>query len=324
MLNTNISTRVLRLKGRGIRLSSFNASKKDNVMSSKEDEENFTNIFNKIMDRSKHSKEKTDGLLFEKTFASMDRLKHSEVQPKLVRTGELSANVFLKKSLMTQREDGERLKKLSHSLNETLKAIDAMENDLEVYEFMEPLIKSMDSKINGQLKFNQELLSKVALQSNGEPLSPLCNEFTMPYLLIKCISILKDKFRSPDVAISLFELSKEQSLKTFIFLCVIGVYNQMLQLYWDSFKSIAKVNSLITEMKVNGIQGNHETTRVLRSISKECHTMLNYDDDKFFFTLENGVEAWAPMWNKNDEQELKSVDDYIADLYVYLEQVYSQ
>lgn len=317
------------------RLSSLSAFKKDKV-ASKEYEETYATVFNRIMDRSTARTETSQSaLLFEQTFKSLEKLKDSAipralVTPRLLRTGtkhkvSLSSSSSSPLISMSQSEELARSESLHTSLEQTLAALDGMKSDLELFEFMEPLILQLNvrlSKEDSTVPFDDALRTAIQKQSDASPLEPLCNEHTVPLLLIKVLGTLNEKFQSPDAALTLFELAKQQSLKTYVFLCVIGVYNQVLKLHWEGYKSVSCINTLLSDLKVNGIQGNSDTITVLGAVSREAHTMLQ-GDDLLSFSLEKGPEQWVPMWNQSDADELLGIDTYIADLYEFLEKGYA-
>jgi hypothetical protein len=308
---------------RHVRYNSFGAFKEK--PSSKEDEDTFISIFNKIMDKSnKAARNDTEqsGLLFDETFKSIERLKDNVLPRSFISPRLVGVSNKKKEYKMTQSYELVKSEKLHNALEETLRTIDEMETDMDCFQFMEPLILKLDAQIDKDaIEFNDALCQKIIEQSVKTPLTPLCNEHTASLLLIKVIKTLNERFQSPDTALTLFEIAKQQSLKTYVYLCTPGVYTQVLKLYWDSYKSISRVNNLIREMKVNGIQGNHDTIQLLKLVSKEAHQMM-HEDDLLSFNLDNGPEMWAPVWNKSDEEELRSVDNYIADLYVFLEKQY--
>lgn len=133
------------------------------------------------------------------------------------------------------------------------------------------------------------------------------NYHTLPILLKESMRILADDFNSPMEAITLFELTKSESVEVYVAGCNVSVYNEALRIKWNSFKDLYLIESLISEMQLNGVKGNTETSQILSHISESAKFLktvaLNEID-----TLETA--SVTSLWSGEDEERMININMY--------------
>lgn len=286
------------------------------------------NMFRTAFDQVIRSTNTVDGpsandesaIIFDATFHSIEKV--SKKNANGISTIPYDKLMFKGKTTpISSNSSLQRHKSTKMALENTINTLQSGQmSDFEISEFMWTTLQSFDSKINQinkKTKFGESLIEQIKIKSNESPLSPPINEYTVPVLVAESIRILTNTYKSPDTALSIFHLAKKQSLKSFIYVCTTPVYNQVIESHWESYKSISSILELVNEMKVNGIKPNTDTYYALKKISEDAHTMLldeDQDDISFTFNYERGPERWTQMWNKADEDDLHSVDQYMRDV----------
>lgn len=163
-------------------------------------------------------------------------------------------------------------------------------------------------------KAQQELeeLEKVDITIDTFPV----NHNTLPFLLKEMMRILADDFGSPLEALSLFELTKKESIDVYVAGCNIGVYNEVLRIKWNGFNDLYLIESIISEMQVNGIKGNSETADVLGGIASSLNELK---DSSFLVTdntddgqpiIKDSAVPRTSLWCQEDEERSANINRY--------------
>lgn len=101
---------------------------------------------------------------------------------------------------------------------------------------------------------------------------------TYPSLLLTLIFLLRDKFRDPHLALSIFHHARHLSVPSYVFGCTTEVYNELIATKWFSLKDLEGVVESLGEMKVNGVRVDGGTVRLLRVIRRKALEGLSLDD----------------------------------------------
>jgi len=290
---------------------------------SKQNSDTYISAFNKIMSHKSEPKEKgTLQLIFEKNLKSRINKQNNQnnqnqnnqsnetkiITSKDIRNFPLSvsSNIvtqdFQSKNLI---EEIQKKHELKESINSTLKYMESINSDFELIKFIESIIidfsqtikiENQDNNFKNQ-ELTDSLILKIKLNSNLNPENPIKNQFTIPILLSNSMKLLSTKFKSPIEAISIFQFVKNLDMKTYTFCCNIEVYNEFLERSWQNYKDIHMIDSIIYEMKLNGIIGDMDTISILGLVINDMEKLMN---DEF-----GGM-----FWNKEDENLVKSVVDF--------------
>ncbi|CAN6603496.1 hypothetical protein TRVA0_002S02762 [Trichomonascus vanleenenianus] len=127
---------------------------------------------------------------------------------------------------------------------------------------------------------------------------------SVPLYLRWCLDLLINSYNSPTAAITLFELSKRQSVAFFTASCDTAVYNLMLELRWAKFRDLYAVESLMAEMRVNSIPGNSTTADIISKISND------------YIAVKHGVSdnSVSCRWSDEDARRMKNLNNYRIEL----------
>lgn len=303
---------------------------------SKQDTDTFISVFNKIMAYKNQTKNEnqTDGvlgssnkkgtlqLIFEKNLN--DRTQNLSVnESNDLRTLPLSVSsnmitpVAQNKSLIEQIQ---RKHELKEAIAPTINHMESIVNDYELITFIESLLFQFTQQINSQDFKNENLSDKLLLsikdQSLSNPSTPIINQFTVPLFLTTAIKLLSSKFNSPVEAISLFQYVKNLDIKSYSFACTVDVYNEILERTWQNFKDPYLIDSLVNEMKVNGVTGDMDTISILGLVTNEMEKLLfgNTSVEQPSETHKSEGAQFGEYWNPEDVRLMKGVKKYRKDL----------
>lgn len=129
---------------------------------------------------------------------------------------------------------------------------------------------------------------------------------TLPFLLKECMRVLADDFNSPMDAITLFEMTKRESIDAYVAGCNVWAYNEAIRIKWNGFQDLHFVESLVSEMRVNGILGNAETTEILGDISKSVVAIKSPDA----LSLGPLGQKGTALWSQADEERMTNINKY--------------
>lgn len=279
---------------------------------SKQDTDTFISVFNKIMSYKNEQKQEkgTLQLIFEKNLN--DRTKNlsvmdTKVTGKDIRdlplsvSGDIvnSTGVQDNKTLISQIQ---RKHELKESIAPTFQYMEEINSDYELIKFTEDMIKNFSSRLaKDEYKsesLTEELMEQIKTKSEKTPSTPIINQYTIPLFLSKTIKLLCTQFRCPMEAFSLFQNVKNLDIKTYTFSCTTEVYNEVLERSWQNFKDVYLIDSLVSEMRANGIVGDMDTISILGLVLNDMEKLLKPDLNSSSF------------WNKEDQSLVKSVKEF--------------
>lgn len=200
---------------------------------------------------------------------------------------------------------------LKEKLEPIFKHLDSMETDYEVSQYyLEKIVKVYKENTESGTKHGNNFKSKgleprindiedlksLSIDPEFPPVSPK----VLPLILGAVIRTLMDNFNSPEVALTLFEVSKLQGIDFYVSSCNCDVYNEVLRIKWDAFKDLYTIESLISEMDINGLKGNSDTSEILSSVARYSIDMKQGSVDS----------AQVPLWSQEDEERLTNLNRY--------------
>ena len=112
---------------------------------------------------------------------------------------------------------------------------------------------------------------------------------------------MMSNFNSPDQALALFELSKKQGIDFYVAACNIDVYNEALRIRWETYRDLYQLETLVSEIDVNGLNGDSVTSDVLSSV------------DSYYSQLKIESEAdpdHVTLWSQEEEERLNNLNVY--------------
>ncbi|KAF8461104.1 hypothetical protein BDZ91DRAFT_737860 [Kalaharituber pfeilii] len=117
-------------------------------------------------------------------------------------------------------------------------------------------------------------------------------------LLAEGMRILSKIFKDLSGTLAIFERVKYLGPESYVVGCSVAVYNHVLEVKWEAYRDIHKIEDILEEMHVNGIEGDLHTVEILRTLSKDCLRMSN--------------EGPGVALNDYDKQALVRVDGIAA------------
>lgn len=90
-----------------------------------------------------------------------------------------------------------------------------------------------------------------------------------PDLIFAGMRLLRTVYNDYSGAVSIFERVKQLGAESYVVGCSVSVYNEMIKAKWHGFRDLQKVNELLEEMKINGVNGDHETYGIIDDIRFE-------------------------------------------------------
>lgn len=175
--------------------------------------------------------------------------------------------------------------------------IQSLKYDHEIYNYYVDKVLSRYSKKGASKKTSSKTAKSSADELINEP--PLLPGALSAYLL-SCMKTLLNDFDEPSQAMTLFELSKRQSIEFYAQSCTADVYNFVLRLRWKNYRDLYAVESLVSEMQVNAVLGNSDTIEILGEITRDAI------DAKHGMLEQNNIA----LWNKEDEKRIQNLSRY--------------
>lgn len=118
-----------------------------------------------------------------------------------------------------------------------------------------PSNKEQDEILRG---IQEDLARKFSIQST-----------IYPHLLSTLISLFRDKFHNPHLALSIFSTAQRLSVPSYVFGCTTSVYNELIATRWVAFKDLRSVLQALEEMKTNGVGMDGQTRILVGRIRRE-------------------------------------------------------
>ncbi|CCH44939.1 hypothetical protein BN7_4509 [Wickerhamomyces ciferrii] len=276
---------------------------------SKKDTDTFISVFNKIMTYRKETKQTSKGslqLIFENNLKNNTDQNNNQNQNNMtistntsnhdIRDFPLSVSSEIVKNddLDIHRnliEEIQKKQELREALKPTMTYLDSIDNDYDLIKIVENYVSIFEQETNSKnfkpkSLITNEFLSEIKLRSATTPEAPIIDQFTLPLIISFFLKNLAIKFDSSLEIISFFQNLKKLNIKAFTFLCTEEVYNEVLERTWHKFKDIKLMDSLITDMKANGIIGDLDTISILGLIINDMELLLDPVDNKNQFYSE--------------------------------------
>lgn len=295
------------------------------VTATQKEREIFSKIFDTILSRSVsdggRSAQNKTGLssnmqaLFEKTLGFNSTAENPTATEQNVQLGMTTEDVrkypLSMTSLLMPQRSGKEAKSpgfefknaLKRKMEPIFKHIDGMETDYELVQYyLENIIKLYITEATKAGKEKAKISDNIKdLESlDIDPECPPVNSKVLPLILGAAIRTLMDNFNSPEQALMLFEVSKKQGIDFYVSSCNCDVYNEVLRVKWDAYKDLYMIEALVSEMDINGLKGNSETSEILSSVARYAIDMKQGSLDS----------KHVPLWSQEDEERLTNLNQY--------------
>jgi len=126
------------------------------------------------------------------------------------------------------------------------------------------------------------------LESGTQEL-PMLQPPTYPHLVALLIRAFRDKYLDPHLALSMFDHARHLSIASYVFGCSTQAYNELIETRWTCFRDLKGVRDALEEMKVNGVDVDSRTRRLVDAIRRQV-------GERNLWVEENGVGS-GEVWN---------------------------
>ena len=103
-----------------------------------------------------------------------------------------------------------------------------------------------------------------------------------PHIIAALMRTLRDKFHDPHLALAIFDHAKNQSILSYVFGCTAPVYNELIETRWFCFHDLKGILDALEEMKVNGVEADSRTRRIVETIRRDAPTMRLLEEEDYF------------------------------------------
>ncbi|KAI5793768.1 hypothetical protein DFH27DRAFT_567215 [Peziza echinospora] len=199
-----------------------------------------------------------------------------------------------------EREESARQERLVS----TIHAMQSCKTDLELIEYMDKHVFTMVSS---------DAPSSDSIAIKGR-------KYTFPSasyadLLAEGIKLLRKTFRDLSGALSIFERIKALGATSYVVGCSVAVYNHVLEAQWEAYRDISRIEGVLEEMRINGIEGDSNTVEILRILTRDAIRLGKSDglpsqlSEKELETLFRVEQVAEGMWNaiRNREESAWNV-----------------
>lgn len=183
-------------------------------------------------------------------------------------------------------------------INKEITTNDQMLNFVKA-NIIESFLKNLDRSNKPTKKFHS--VEDIRKQSLTSPSHPLVDIKTLPILLRFCFNSLTFDFNSFSTTLLLVDyIKKHPSVELYGFGLNIDCYNALLIQIWSKTENLSLISNLIDELKINAIQPDLFTFKVLSKIYLHC------------MRIQDGVNSEPYiLWNKGSN--VHKIKDYLQD-----------
>ncbi|ODV84343.1 hypothetical protein CANARDRAFT_180323, partial [[Candida] arabinofermentans NRRL YB-2248] len=173
------------------------------------------------------------------------------------------------------KENSQNNQSVMEQLMPTLQYIETnINNTQEMFDFIQVKLIDRFSEMHSQSNEKpilSQTLEKTEQASLSDPSSPYMDIYTLPVLLQYCFNSLTYDFDSLEETLLFVDnIKKHNSVFVYEFGFNINVYNSLITQAWDKTKNLGLIGRLVDELKINAIQPNLLTFKVLSEIYLKC------------------------------------------------------
>lgn len=103
-----------------------------------------------------------------------------------------------------------------------------------------------------------------------------------PHLVAALMRAFRDKFHDPHLALAIFDHAKNLSIYSYVFGCTAPAYNELIETQWFCFHDLKGILDSLEEMKVNAVEANSRTRRIIETVRRDAPTMRLLEEEDYF------------------------------------------
>lgn len=120
-------------------------------------------------------------------------------------------------------------------------------------------------------------------------LASVQNNQIYPHIIAALMRTFRDKFHDPHLALAIFDHAKNLSVSSYVFGCTAPVYNELIETRWFCFRDLKGILDALEEMKVNGVEADSRTRRVVETVRRDAPTMRLLEEEDYFGKAQDRV-----------------------------------
>ncbi|KZS88650.1 hypothetical protein SISNIDRAFT_393413, partial [Sistotremastrum niveocremeum HHB9708] len=184
--------------------------------------------------------------------------------------------------------------------SETDELLDRKKEAMELCTTDQELLEwAMQNVFEDSKKREEEALRAIALASvdatddtDASPSKtlPTLQCPTYPYMVSSLIKMFRERYHDPHLALSIFDHARHLSIPSYVFGCSTDTYNELIETRWKCFRDLRGVCDALEEMRVNGVDMDTHTSRLLEQVRRETGDRNLWEED----TVGSG-EVWSML-----------------------------
>ena len=198
------------------------------------------------------------------------------------------------------------LKYINTDIQKSSQMFDFVKNNI-IQAFLQNLDAKSNKKRNGSTKPSRNgnkmrySIEEIKQQSTNTPHHPVVDIQTLPILLKFCLNSLTFDFNSISTSLLLIDYIKNhESIELYGFGLNIDCYNAILIQVWSKTENLNMIGGLIDELKINAIQPDLYTFKILAKIYLHC------------MRVKDGLGS-EPYIIWNESSNVHKIRDYLQD-----------
>lgn len=98
-----------------------------------------------------------------------------------------------------------------------------------------------------------------------------------PHVVAHLMSVFRDKYRDPHLALAIFDHTAKLSIVSYVFGCTTPTYNELLETKWRAFKDLQGCVDALEEMRTNAVTPDSRTRAIVESMRQEIMSNNGFD-----------------------------------------------
>ena len=153
--------------------------------------------------------------------------------------------------------------------------LDKKKEQMELCESDQDLLEWAMREVFGESKRYEEAAWKAAqaaAKANAgvaDKLLPVLQPPSYPHVLALLMRTFRDKYKDPNLALSMFDHARHLSIPSYVFGCTTPAYNELITTRWQCFRDLRGVCETLEEMRVNGVMPDAKTRALVEALRRE-------------------------------------------------------
>ncbi|EIW63444.1 uncharacterized protein TRAVEDRAFT_34577 [Trametes versicolor FP-101664 SS1] len=151
--------------------------------------------------------------------------------------------------------------------------LDRKKEEMELLETDVALLEWAMREVFGESQRYESVTTPTSAEDGvaepAQPEEPVLHPSSYPILLAALMRTFRDKYKDPNLALSMFDHARHLSISSFVFGCTTPAYNELIETRWRCFRDLRGVVDALEEMRVNGIELDNRTRQLGETVRRE-------------------------------------------------------